>query len=252
MYTPLSERKYDMSTIAERANAQGINLQAKTMLVRGYDFTPSSITNEEEKEFIFRSLFPIGLDAFVQNPSEAMERDIRDHLFSADHLLVMRSDGTFTFGLCGIGQPRPVAFRMWKTYQTSYGKALYLAGMCVLPAWQGLGIGQSMTKYAIAVEQPKVVFTVTQNPVVKECMDKATGVPSFPTIWLANGTMKPMVRELGNVLKKNVEAETSIIPKNYGGTLYGIQPRSRDARNEALFGVLDKKAGDAFLLHTVL
>ena len=242
-----------MSTIAERTNASSVTLNAHNMNVRGYDFVPQNITEEKERDFIFRSLFPVGLEAFTQNASVAMEEDIRAHLFEAEHLLVMRSDGTFHFGTCELGAPRPVAFRMWKTYHTNYGTALYLSGMCVLPAWQGKGIGQKMTRYAVDNVNPKIVFTVTQNPVVKECMDKAVGVKSTPSLWGANGVfMEEVVRELGQKLNKNVDASTSIIKGNYGASLYGIQPESRDPQYQQLFDRLDKQAGDAYLLASIL
>lgn len=254
-YTTIKEQLalgVSMSTVAERVGAESVALPAHSTTVRGYDFVPKDITDETERDFIFRSLFPVGLEAFVQNPSVEMEEDIKAHLFDADHLLVMRSDGSYHFGTCEIGAPRPIAFRMWKNYATRYGNALYLAGMCVLPAWQGKGIGQTMTRYAIEKVNPKVVFTVTQNPVVKECMDKAVGTESYPSLWGANGTtMGDLVRELGEKLGKSVDASTSIIKGNYGASLYGIQPTSRTPKYNQLFDRLNKQEGDAFLLAAV-
>jgi GNAT superfamily N-acetyltransferase len=244
-YTPLNERSLDMATVAERTGALPITLQPHNLSVRGYDFDPKEVNNEE-RDFIFRSLFPIGLDAFVQEPSEEMERDIYEHLFSADHLVVMRSDGTFHFGRCEIGQPRPIAFRMWKNYQVNGKKALYLAGMCVHPLWQGRGIGQQLTRYAIEKEKPSVVFTVTQNPVMKMCMDKATGVEASPRScnWLENNTA--YAETLGKA--SIYDPATQVLAGNYGGSLYGRLPVSRHGKYNSLFDRLDREAGDAYLL----
>jgi len=238
-----------MATVAERTGASKVTLQPHGMTFRGYDFTPKSIESEEEKDFIFRALFPVGLEAFTQNPSEEMEKDIYDHLFTADNLIVMRSDGTFHFGRCEYGQPRPIAFRMWKVYHIEgYGKCLYLAGMCVLPSWQGRGIGQQLTRYAIDKEQPDYVFTVTQNPVVKLSLDKATGIPSSPRScsWLEYN--EPFAKALGK--EAIYEPRTQILKGNYGASLYGILPTSRDEATNVLFDQLDREAGDAYLLVT--
>lgn len=241
-YTPLSERSTTMSSVAERANAHKVKLAAKQMPIRGYDFVPSMV-DESEKEFIFRSLFPIGLDAFVQNPSEGMEKDIRDHLFSAEHLLVMRSDGTFKFGgNCEIGQPRPIAFRMWKNYNINGKKALYLAGMCVSPSWQGRRIGQKMTEYAIEMEKPDYVFTVTQNPIAKLSMDKTLGKESFPKYEYERFDYTPFAEALGKKADRYGK-----IAGNYGASLYGILPISRDERYNEVFLRLNREAGDAYL-----
>lgn len=241
-YTPLRERGTDMATVAVRTGAHNVALTAKQAVIRGYDFVPSNV-NEAEREFIFRSLFPIGLDAFVQNPSEGMEQDIKEHLFTAEHLLVMRSDGTFRFGgNCEIGQPRPIAFRMWKNYTVNGCKALYLAGMCVSPSWQGKGIGQKMTQYAIEKEAPEYVFTVTQNPVAKLSMDKTLGLESYPKRAYERFDFNPFAEALGKKSDRYGK-----IAGNYGASLYGILPTSRDDSYNELFGRLDRNAGDAFI-----
>lgn len=237
-----------MGTVAQRCNANSVSLPCGGMLVRGYDFVPAQI-GESEKDFIFRSLFPVGLEAFVQNPSEAMEKDVADHIFTAEHLLVMRSDGTFSFGKLGVGDPRPVAFRMWKTYSTPIGKAVYLAGMCVLPAWQGTGIGKVMTQYVIDQERPDWVFTITQNPVAKQSLDSALGNTSYPLFTQASGGLRNNAQLLADVHGvKNYNPETMVIEGHYGGALYGKMPVSRDWRYEALFQKLDRANGDAYLI----
>lgn len=261
MYATIREMKEkgDMSTIAERTSAKSVQLNARGVAIRGYDFVPSRI-DEKERDFMFRSLFPVGLEAFTQNPSEAMEQDIAKHLFETEHLLVMRSDGTFSFGvgedgLPRVGDPRPIAFRMWNNYDTPLGKATYLAGMCVLPAWQGTGIGAEMTRYVIEVEKPKVVFTVTQNPSAKKSMDNACGTTSYP---LPGGLVNTSMSELGRLLadkrglSDHFNDKTFVLKGHYGAPLYGKMPWSRDWRYQAMFERLDREAGDAYLCVTVL
>jgi GNAT superfamily N-acetyltransferase len=245
MYSTLIEmnRRGDMATIAERSRAKKMTIPAKGMTIRGYDFDPHNL-NEDEKDFVFRSLFPIGLTAFVQNPSTDMENDVKQHLFEADHLVVMRADGTYSFGKCELGAPAPIAFRMWKTFDLPIGKACYLAGMCVYPAWQGRGIGQELTRYALASDQFDYVFTVTQNPVVKLSMDKATGVISSPCGDVIDNSV--FAEALG---KKGIyDPKTQILRGNYGASLYGILPHSRDEDYNVLFSSLNREAGDAYLL----
>lgn len=251
MYHTIAEmrRLGNMSTIAQRVNAKDVNLTTSAMVVRGYDFDPRTL-NDKERDFVFRSLFPIGLEAFVQNPSKGMERDIADHIFGAEHLLVMRSDGTFKFGSCEVGEPRPIAFRMWKMYDTSYGRALYLSGMCVSPAWQGTGIGQAMTQHVINVEKPDIVFTVTQNPVAKKCMDRALDAVSYP--YFDRSTLLPNLgAELAVIrgIADHYDINTSVLRGHYGNSLYGRIPRSRDWRYEQLFTRLDRQKGDAYLCY---
>lgn len=251
MYHTVAEMQElgDMSTIAERVGAKSIMLKTGGLGVRGYDFDPRNL-DEKERDFVFRSLFPVGLEAFVQNPSEGMEKDIADHVFTAEHLVVMRSDGTYSFGAAELGKPRPIAFRMWKMYDTKYGRALYLAGMCVLPRWQGTGIGKEMTKYVLEIEKPDLVFTVTQNPVAKQSMDSCMGYASYP---LFGGIVTPPLKEVGIELAKvrgiedHYNPDTMVLTGHYGSKLYGEMPVSHDWRYEQLFQRIDREKGDAYL-----
>ena len=209
--------------------------------------TSRHATERAEQEFLFKSLLPVGLEAFVQNPSVEMEQDVRNHILTADHLLIAYADGTFSFGGCKHGESRPIAFRMWKAYELSVGYAIYLAGMCVLPSWQGKGVGQKMTNYALIEGQKQkkadYVFTRTQNPVAKLSMDKALKSVSHP-----NGGQfdyRPFAKALNN--ESILDNESGILKGQYGSSLYGKLPTSNNAEYNALFDKLDRQAGDAYL-----
>lgn len=236
-----------MTTIARRTNAKDISFFAGGSINRGYIFSPSSITSNDDKEFIFNSLFPVGVEAFCQNASESFEDSVYEHIFNSDGLIVVRSDGTISFSTFEFGKPRPIAFRMWRKFNTPYGKAIYLSGMCVLPQWQGMGIGQQMTRLAIDSEGFDVVFTVTQNPIAKQSMDSAIGMISQPG-FTGMIDLKKAQYLLSLVSKSSLNAE-GIIKGHYGSTLYGMEPKSKDAYYTQQFNRLNKKEGDAIICY---
>lgn len=253
MYQRVSET-VDMSTIAERTHAMPVVVFANQTLDRGYHFNPRTMS-DEDKDFVFRSVYPVGLEAFSQNASEGMENDIADHIFNTDNLLVIRSDGTIKFGSMEIGVPRPIAFCVWQTYDLPIGRALYISGVCVNPSWQGRGIGRAMQQYAYAYEsldgkRVDYAFMSTQNAVEKLSFDRAFMVKSFPKHNVADvhqhGQMFAHVRGLTNYDHKDMR-----LKRHYGGSsLYGVLPKCENGAYEALFERLDRSVGDAYLCVT--
>lgn len=241
-----------MSTIAMRTNAKEVTVVSNQTLDRGYHFDPRTMS-AEDRDFVFRSVYPVGLEAFVQNPSKGMEDDIADHIFNTENLLVLRSDGTIKFGSMEIGVPRPIAFCVWRTYETEVGNALYISGVCVNPSWQGHGLGRAMQQYAYVYENHRkhidYAFMSTQNAIEKRSFDNAFNTQSFPHV---NGK----IHEHGEVFAKvrnltHYDKNTMRLPRHYGGSsLYGKLPTCRDGEYEGLFNSLNRAEGDAYLCVT--
>lgn len=251
----LYEETADMSIIAERTNARPVTLVTNATIVRGFHFDPANMT-EEDRDFVFRSVYPVGLEAFVQNPSTGMEKDIADHLFGTNNLLVLRSDGYIRFGGMEVGRPRPIGFCVWRSYETEVGNALYISGVAVNPSWQGKGFGRAMQQYALLVEDHKKkvdwAFMSTQNAVEKRSFDRAMGKESFPN---TNGESAEH-KEAGHVFAKvrglgHYNPDTMELPNHYGGApLYGIMPKCCDAVYEQLFARIDRHHGSGYLCVT--
>ena len=239
-----------MSVIAERTNAKQVVLAAAGALVRGFHFDPREM-DDKARDFVFRTVYPVGLEAFAQNPSTGMERDIAEHLFGTSDLLVLRSDGYIRFGGTGIGRPRPIGFCVWNTYETKIGNALYISGVCVNPSWQGNGLGRAMQQYALIHEaekaEVKYAFMSTQNAVEKNSFDRAMGSESYP---LRDGAVcsEAVVFAAERNLLDRFDPLSMKLRRHYGGaSLYGIMPENRDDGYEKLFGKLDREQGDAYL-----
>lgn len=244
-YQQQTQENSHMATIAARTHAKNVEFASRIGINRGYHFNPKELS-EEDKLFIFNAVVDIGMDAFVQNANAQFGEDIYAHLFDADHLLVIRSDGQFhRWRDNTLGAPRPIGFRMYNTYETPMGKALYLAGMCIKPGWQGKGIGQKLTRYAIEHERPDFVFTITQNPVAKLSMDRAVGKESYPRV--EGGQAPNDLIKLIAGLRSVTPEKGMCLPQHYGRTLYGTLPVSYNEQYNGLFGKLNRRNGDAYL-----
>lgn len=218
--------------------------------VRGYEFIRPSTLDDEEKQFVFDGLFPVGLDAFTHEANDEFAADVREHVFNCDHLLVLRSDGTFTPN--AIGAPRPIAFMVWSDYETENGTLMYLGGMCVRTRCQGHGIGRSMLKSAVEKGRYTHAFMVTQNPVMKETFDRATERESKPrsSAWRWEDIGCLCAEKLG---KTGIyHPLTSILRRNYSSPLYKELPTSKNWKYNELFAQLNREEGDAFLCYTEL
>ena len=198
---------------------------------------PAKLPSGMQQE-LFQALFPVACDAFQQNQTEAFSADVRQHLFSWEGLIVVLRDGV------------PVAFRMWQVFPSDRGNILYLAGMCVRRAYQGIGIGESLLHYVMRmylVERNHFIALRTQNPVMKKCFDCAVGGLSYP-----NGTALPWdIRAAGILLAERLgdtgyDPDTLISRRAYQGSLYGAPP---DPVNEQpymnAFSSIDASMGDA-------
>ena len=239
-----------MSAVAEKVNARKVTVVTRAGMVRGVHMDPRALYDDEQS-LVFRSLYPIGLEAFVQNPSVAMEKDIADHLFQAEHLLVLMSDGSFKFGGGEIGTPRPIGFCVWYTYNMPIGRAVYISGVCVNPSWQGKGLGKAMQQYAISYAQLQgepvsYAFMSTQNAVEKKSFDDALGKESYPH---TDGTVLEIGAEFAAIRgAKNYDAGTMRLVRHYGGaSLYGMLPVCTDERYEQFFKGIAREEGDAYL-----
>lgn len=248
-----------MSTTAEMIGGRCLSIPIPGLLVGGYDFDVPSTLGESEKSFIFDGLFPVGLDAFEKDASPDFEVDVRNHLFSCDHLIVLRADGTLSASekVVPIGAPRPLAFLVWKTYDSAFGKALLISGVCVKAKWQGHGFGNKLIRYAMDAVNPDIVFLTTQNPVMKQSFDRAIGKQSYPwqlgEAWQGESS-DAVGEELASLIGKSeiYDSRTHLLHKNYGCSLYKTQPRSKNSYYNTLFDQINYHEGDAYLCYAIV
>ena len=210
------------------------------------------------KDQIFDLLFPVAINAFQVIPTPEMREDVYDHIFNFSGLIVVVDHNKDS------GVEFPVAFRMWDLIP--YGKldtVLYLAGMCVLREYQGIGIGGSLMRIAINIDDTQAIGDIhqfcarkvaryvvlrTQNPRIKQMFDTAAGVVSFP-----NGVIVPKdVTDVasfvaGQLGDSNLDTETLVSKGVYGHSLYGYTPHSMDGSYEHLFSQVMQSAGDAMV-----
>lgn len=226
----------------------------------GYHFNYPKSLLEEEKEHIFNMLYPIALSAFSQDPSDEIANDVRDHIFSADGLLIVAD-------IDKQGNEFAVAFRMWDNiqYRILEGDIIYLAGMCVKKDYQGYGIGSVLLDYVLfkdrqhkmsSVDQVcpflvcKYVALRTQNPIMKRCFDEAIGEVSYPkgVDELIPDQIKDIAVLVATHLGDNtIDPDTLTSRGLYGRSLYGCNPHSKDNQYESLFAGINRDKGDAIV-----
>jgi GNAT superfamily N-acetyltransferase len=211
----------------------------------GYHAHRPGALSEEVKLRIFNALYPVAIEAFRQHPNREFESDVFQHIFSYEHLAVVTEDSGF-----------PIAFRMWHVLEHDDHLILYLAGMCVKPTHQGIGIGEGLLRYVMGLfpnnngsGSLRYVVMRTQNPVMKKCFDRAMGGISYP-----NGENIPRdVREaslvVANYLEDGRYDQQSLISRGvYSKSLYGTPPI---AVNEPEYGLafqsVDIDRGDAVM-----
>lgn len=226
-------------------------VKTKVGELQGHCFLPAMLT-ETEKQTIFEYVYFVGLSAFIQNPSEEMEKDIYNHLFNEDRLYIVLNK-TIPWGASTVGEARVIAFLSTRDIETKKGNMLYISGICVDPAYQGKGLGTSLMNEAYKRGSYKVASLRTQNPVMKQAFDLTIGGVSHP-----NGTKPPqevlsIADELAQILKvKNYQSERMVCPAVYGSCLYGIEPSSRSDYYDNKFNEIDKQKGDSILCVKIL
>jgi GNAT superfamily N-acetyltransferase len=225
----------------------------------GYHIDNPGHLSDDQKQHVFRSLYPVALSAFSQEPSDEIARDVYNHLFSVDGLLIVVEEND--------GQSVPVAFRMWKFIEHSVveGDILYLAGMCVQRSHQGQGIGSALLDYVLHQDLRRQVVGVdqicplppcqyvalrTQNPVMKRAFDKATGYTSYPCS--VNDDIPEHVQQVAAKVAHHlgddaIDLDTLTTSGLYGRSLYGHNPHTSDPTYESLFNRMDKTHGDAMV-----
>lgn len=233
--------------------------KAKHVTLTGYHIDNPGFLSDEDKKRVFEELYPVAVSAFSRERSEEMEKDVWEHVFSVDGLLVVTDiiDGKETV----------VAFRMWQfiEYSVTEGDILYLAGMCVHKDYQGKGIGRALLDYVLwqdlrrqftSVDQicplPPCRYVVlrTQNPVMKRAFDKATGVVSYPCE--VGGEIPESIRKVAQKVANflgdtGFDSATLTSPALYGHSLYGHNPSVDDPRYKRLFNDMNLNRGDAMV-----
>jgi len=241
MYKPttLKEEKIMNKLLSE---VEWFFVKGKGVVLNATVFEPKKLS-EEEKQVLFSEVYFVGLSAFIQNPSKAMEEDIYNHLFNEDRLYLVLNK-SLKWGMEDVNGARVIAFLSTR----DIGKNLYISGICVDPAYQGMGIGQELMNHAIKQKDYEFTSLRTQNPVMKEAFDRAIGGQSHP-----NGNKPPeeILDEADKLAKtlrtKNYQRDKMTCQFVYGSCLYGIEPTSKTAYYEKKFREIDKQQGDSIL-----
>ncbi|NCC19168.1 MAG: N-acetyltransferase [Bacteroidia bacterium] len=249
MYQPINQRQQEVRTMkALLKRSKSFSLWTRAGKFQGYEFIPSELT-KEEKDTLFRAVYLVAINAFVQNPSVEMEQDIYDHLFNEDKLYIVLNG----YVGWGFGVPREIenikviSFLSTRDIQTSVGKMLYLSGICVDFAYQGKGIGQGLMKHSMQGEYTLYSLR-TQNPVMQESFDRALGKHSFPNSVETPNEVLNIGQELADMLKTKEYLKDQMLCKNqYGGSLYGIQPDSETDHYSNKYRQINRYKGDSLL-----
>lgn len=204
---------------------------------------PHQLASDVKSE-VFKLLYSVAMDAFRQQPSEAFEKDVFQHIFSYDNLIVVFDEG------------QPVAFCMWQVLQDQSRSILYLAGICVQSDHQGIGMGEGLLNFALGLYRAgefgvreQYVVMRTQNSVMKKCFDRSVGGLSYP-----NGQEIPLsVQEIGSLVADylgdyNYDPETLLSRGIYSKSLYGTSLALVDESGYTeTFRTIDIDQGDAVI-----
>lgn len=212
---------------------------------------------EETRKFLLDSLMPVAESAFQQTPDRDFRKDVEEHVFSSDGLLIVISD-----------EGVPVAFRMWDHIVLNFVAGtdiLYLAGMCVHRDWQCLGIGEALLQYVLRNDirrsmpdehafaplplAPYVALR-TQNPVMKCCFDRAIGMESYPR--LDDDVIPTDIAYVGQKVSDHLgdmhfDSKVMMSRGLYGHSLYGRPPVPPNNNYARLFARLNAEQGDAMV-----
>lgn len=250
-----------MSKLRLSGRWSGFTCHTKNGELQGYHCNYPQSLPEEEKDDLFRLLYPVALSAFSRNHSSELEKDVWDHIFSSDGLLIV-------FDERGVSGKNVVAFRMWDIvwFDVLDGDILYLAGMCVKKEYQKIGIGSSLLKYVLykneqhrmrSVDQfcplPECTYVAlrTQSPVMKKCFDEAIGDISYPRE--SGESIPENIKKVASKIARHLNddsfvPETLTSPNLYGGSLYGVTPCSEHDQYTSLFtSALNTADGDAMV-----
>jgi len=240
--TPTQEKKM-LKQVLDRSTK--VDVQSKVGQLPTYIIRPDDLT-DDEKTAVFNAVYFVGLSAFIQNPSTAMEEDIAEHLFSEDVLVVTFSN-EIDWRNIAIGSPRAIAFLGYRDIQVEDKNMLYISGICVDPSYQGNGIGSALMSIAYERGDYQITSLRTQNPVMKQAFDKTIGGSSHP-----NGVKIPQdIKAIGILLAKtfgakNYDANSLRCHKAYGSSLYGLEINSNNSDYlNTKFNSIDRDEGDA-------
>jgi len=246
MYKPINQREKETKMLKDICKRSEMFMaRTKVGQFPTYVIKPDDLTNGE-KEVLFNSVYLVGLNAFIQNSSVEMEKDIYDHLFGEDVLYITFSN-SIDWRCVDVGEPRAIAFLGFRDIQVENENMLYISGICVDPSYQGYGIGSALMKEAEKRGEYQLTSLRTQNPVMKQAFDNIAGGFSYP-----NGAKVPEdIKKIGKLLANKFGAEkyaehNLFCREAYGSSLYGIAITSHNniSYNEK-FAELNRDAGDA-------
>lgn len=191
------------------------------------------------KDLIFDDFYPVALSAFNQNKSETFEKDVYDHLFNVDGLILIFHDEVQYGNSASI--EKGIAFR---TYSWLGGDTMYVEGTAVDPNYQGMGFYQGFTKISICPEC-KYVVSRTQNPVVLTALERVFGNVS-PITRIPDEKDLEIANKLADKLNMTID-ENCVGRETYGRALNGMLPKISNDIQFRLYQKINPMKGDCVI-----
>jgi hypothetical protein len=196
---------------------------------------PVSIVRELPSVDVATRIASLG---FVQPNSPALRADVDDHL----------SQGKIVFSVVDAKTAETVGFAIFLHFDWSYtgmsapASTLYLSGIILDPAYQGMGIAAMAVAEAQAITGAKFLALRTQSP---RMWSAGAGMT---TDWFPHPRhetpVEMSVRGLGAALR--MDSSFPVARGIYKGPLYGAKPVHRDAALQTWWdSICDFTRGDA-------
>jgi len=202
-----------------------ISLNTKRGVFNGSYITNPGLMPMSVKRAVFDDFYPVAVYAFEQNKNEEFEKDVWEHLFNVDGLMLAWNE----LASYGKGtQERGSAFYTYTEIDTPYGLVLYIKAMAVDFSMQGNGISRAFVDANVAYQNYAYATARTQNPIVVNVMANVFGD-------VAPITRKPRLveQEVGRIIAKPLKmgrkfSHTTLVGKGvYPGQLNGTLPEPK-------------------------
>ena len=112
-------------------------LSTKSASYKAFNFTTRTLS-PKDRDYIFNLIYPVAQSAFGQPHSEIFANDVKAHALDHTEIIIVQDEGG-----------NMIAFRIWDIFSEYTKPIIYLAGMCVSPKYQKVGLGQAMIQKAI-------------------------------------------------------------------------------------------------------
>jgi hypothetical protein len=236
-----------MRTINEiKRWSREFEMETKMGVKRAYEILDPSELPLDVKKMIFDDFYPVAMSAFSQNKSVQFEADVFHHLFEVDGLILVFNEGVGYSADENVVE-KGIAFRTYTTFETPFGRAMYIEGTAVDPNYQGYGFYQAFTKST--VEGCSFVTSRTQNPVVVTALSKIFG--SVAPI-SCEPDFKEKAVKVGKILADklgmdNYDEKEMVSKGFYGKALNGVKPRIENDIQKRMSKLVNADKGDCLI-----